>query len=243
VPSLYQTQGIVLHQIKYGDSSLIAKIYTESFGLQSYLFKGIRRATSKIKPTLLQHGTLVEMIVYHKTTGGLQHVKEIKNASHYQSIPFDIRKSSIVLFISEVLYRSLYEEESNPTLFSFLFESFRYLDMTGQPVANFHLIFMTKLMRYLGFFPQPKSSPSKQYFDMKEGHFTDHEPSHKQSIGPGLSDLFNSLLSANYEDLGKIHVPSTHRMELLNKILVYYSLHLPSFREIKSHLILHEVLD
>jgi len=243
VPPLYQTQGIVLHQIKYGDSSLIAKIYTESFGLQTYLFKGIRRPASKIKPTLLQHGTLVEMIVYHKTTGGLQHVKEIRNAWHYHSIPFDIRKSSIVLFISEVLYRSLYEEESNPALFRFLFESFRYLDMTSRPVANFHLIFITKLMRYLGFFPQPKSSPSKRYFDMKEGLFTDHEPPHKQVIEPDLSDLFNSLLAADYEDLGKIHIPSGQRMSLLNKILVYYSLHLPSFGEIKSHLVLHEVLD
>jgi DNA repair protein RecO (recombination protein O) len=234
VPPLYKTLGIVLYQIKYSETSL---------GLQTYLFKGIRSKTSKIKPTILQHGTLVEMIVYHKARGGLQQVKEIKNAWQYQSIPFDIRKSSIILFISEVLYKTLYEEESNPALFHFLFESFKYLDLTDQPVANFHLLFITHLMRYLGFFPQLKSSSSKQYFDMKEGLFSDYEPSNKQSIGPDLSATFNRLLTTSYEDLAGLHISSDQRMTLLEKILEYYSLHMPSFREIKSHHVLHEVLD
>ncbi|MCX6234553.1 MAG: DNA repair protein RecO [Bacteroidetes bacterium] len=239
---LFKTRGIVLHQIKYGETSLIVKIYTELFGLQTYLFKGVRGKSSKIKPNILQHGSLVDMVVYHKEKSSIQHVKEIKSALNYQSIPFDIRKSSISLFINELLYKTIYEEESNPALFNFIFETFRFLDVTDRPVANFHLFFAVQLTRYLGFFPQAQNKASENYFDLKEGHFSAYRPVHDNIIPPQLSASFSHLMSAGYEEISCLRLTSEDRMILLDKIIEYYRLHILAFGEIRSHLVLREVL-
>jgi DNA repair protein RecO (recombination protein O) len=242
VARLFKTRGIVLHQIKYGETSLIVKIYTELFGLQTYLFKGVRSRNSKIKPNLLQHGSLVEMIVYHKEKEGLEHVKEIRCALQYQTIPFDIRKSSIVLFISEILYKTVYEEESNPGLFNFIYESFKFLDDTDKTVSGFHLLFTIQLTGFLGFFPQGRLQEPGEIFNLEEGIFTNIQPLHKHFIDSDLTVVFDNFLVSGYKDLPYIHLSPDARMILLNKILDYYSLHMPSFKEIRSHIVLREVL-
>ena len=113
---LHTTRGIVLHTTKYSETSLVAKIYTEVFGLQSYLVKGIRKQKAKLRPALFQPMTLADLVVYHKDKGSLQNIKESRIAVPYRSIPFDIRKSSMLLFINELLYKSIREEETNRKL-------------------------------------------------------------------------------------------------------------------------------
>src|SRR5436190_3456251 len=126
---LHKTRGIVFHVTHYSESSVVAKIYTELFGLQSYLVNSVRKKNSKIKTAALQPLALIDLVVYHKERSGLQRLADAKNNPALKSIPFDVRKSSIVLFMNEVLFKSVKEEEANQPLFDFIFNSVQLLDM------------------------------------------------------------------------------------------------------------------
>src|SRR4051812_33656990 len=128
---LHKTRGIVFHVTPYAESSVVAKIYTEQLGLQSYLVNGVRSKKAKIKSGLLQPLSLLDMVVYHKDRGGLQRIKELRQATggQFSTIPFDVVKSSVVIFINEVLYKSVKEEEANPQLFDFIFHALQLLDI------------------------------------------------------------------------------------------------------------------
>ena len=153
---IFKTRGIVFHRIKYSESSIIAKIYTEQFGLCSFLVQGARKKTSAAKANLLQPLSLVELVAYHKETSGLQKMKELKNDHPLISIQNNIVKTTIAIFLSEMLVRSIREETPNKQLFSFLHQSIIFFDKLENPV-NFHLLFLIKLSKFLGFFPQANS--------------------------------------------------------------------------------------
>ncbi len=245
---LHSTRGIVFHSLKYSESSLIVKIYTGLFGLQSYLFKGIRNPKSRIKPGLFQALTMLDLVVYHKERHSLQSVKEVRLAYPYQTIPYDIRKSSVTLFMNELLYKSIREEEANPPLFQFLWDTCMQLDTTEKNVSLFHICFAMQLMQYLGIFPQDNYSELCPVFNMRDGIFQSSIPGHPHYLDPEKSKLFHSWLSEfgqqnpdrvqNFEPCQK----SIVREWLLETILIYYQLHLPGFRGLQSHHILHTVL-
>ena len=240
---LHKTRGIVLHQINYSETSVIAKIYTEQFGLQSYIVRGVRKAKSKVSRSLLQHLSLVDMIVYHKEKSNIQNIKEIKPNIQLQSIPFEITKGAIAIFVNEVLYNSVKEEEANPGLFKFIFESVKLLDETKTKYVNFHLLFMIKLTKFLGFFPRGNYSSSKTFFDMEEGVFCDNKPMHGNYITEPLSRKFVELLKTELTEHTSLILNQKERQDILQKLIDYYRLHLPVFRETKSHHILREVLE
>ena len=240
---LHKTRGIVLHQINYSETSVIAKIYTEQFGLQSYIIRGVRKAKSKIKRNLLQHLSPVDMIVYHKEKSNIQNIKEIKANFQLQSIPFEITKGSIAIFINEILYKSVKEEEANPNLFEFIFNSVKLLDETKDKYINFHLLFMIHLTKFLGFFPRGNYSPVKTFFDMEEGVFCGSKPLHGNYIKEPISRKFFDLLKTELPDHTSVCLNQKERQEILQKLIDYYCLHLPVFKGIKSHHILREVLE
>lgn len=240
---LHSTRGIVLQTIKYSETSLIAKIYTELFGLQSYLIKGIRKQKSKIRPVLFQHLSLVDMIVYHKEKSALQTIKEIQIAFPYKAIPFDIRKSSLALFINELLYKSIREEESNRKLFDFIWSSCVFLDDTTHSINCFHLWFIVHLMAYLGFIPQMNFSEQKKIFNMKEGIFQETPPGHEYFMDEQSSAFFYRLFTLPSDRITLLGFPLEERNFMLEKILIYYRLHLSGFTGLKSHQILHSVLE
>jgi DNA repair protein RecO (recombination protein O) len=246
---LHKTRGIALHTVKFSETSIIAKIYTELFGLQSYLIRGIRKQHSRIKPGLFQPLTILDLTVYYKETGTLHSIKEVHNLYPYQSLPFDIMKSSIALFINELIYKSIREEEPNQELFDFLFESCIELDSLKSNLTLFPLLFTLKLTKFLGFMPTVDQSPGNEIFNMKEGVFQENLPDHKYYLRPPLTTLLKELInpelsSASGKSLIGEHKPETlkSRNELLEQILLYYKLHLPDFREIHSHQILHTIL-
>ena len=253
---LHVTKGIVFHSFKYSESSVIVKIYTELFGIQSYLFKGIRGPKSRIKPGLLQPLTLLDLVVYHKEKHSLQSVKEIHLAHPYQTIPFDIRKSAVALFINELVYKTIREEEANPDLFDFLWSSCLQLDLTDEPVSSFHLIFSLTFSRYLGIFPQLNHAEKLPIFNLREGLFQSSVPEHPDYLDPGNSKRLYSLLNAcsqpfagaqnfevgaqNFKPLQSMKAET--RNQLLETILLYFRLHLPGFSGLQSPRILHEVM-
>lgn len=241
---LIATRGIVLHHFKYSETSVIAKIYTELFGLQSYIIKGIRSSKSKNKLSILEHLSLVEVVAYHKNiSGGIKTVKEIRSIHQFHTIPFEIEKSSIALFINEILYKSLKEEEKNQSLFDFLFHAIQMLDVSIDKFYNFHLVFMLQYAKYLGFFPRNNFDKLNTYFNMNEGLFQNRAPMDAEYITLPYSDLLNKMLYTNFEQISEITMGSSERRFLLEKLILYYRLHLDDFGKINSHKILQEVME
>lgn len=229
---ILRTKGIVLSSIKYAESSIVCKIYTEELGLQSYLINGVRkkRGTSNYYQPL----SLLEMVVYHKEIRGLQRVREIAFAHQHKSIPFNVLKSSVALFLVEVLSKCLKEEEKNQELFSFLSNSIIDFDKTPFE-SSFHLKFLLNLSAYLGFYPDGNNS-HLPYFDLMNGCFTNNCPNHKHFITTPLITTFAALLKGGSEVI-------TEKKNILKKLLEYYGLHLDGFANVRSHEILDTVLN
>lgn len=236
------TKGIVFHQLKYSETSLILKIYTKEFGLQSYMAKGARSKKSKISPSILQHLSLVELLANHKEKSSLNFLKEIWSDYQYSSIPFNIYKSSILIFINELLYRSIREEEKNLELFNFLYSALEWLDLSESGFSNFHLVFAIQLSRYLGFYPQNNYSKQYSHFDLQEGVFTNILPMHSNFLDDKVAKQFSQLIETSYEKMTEIALNTNSRNVLLERIIEYYQLHLPNFGKIKSLEILRTVL-
>jgi DNA repair protein RecO (recombination protein O) len=253
---LHATKGIVVHSLKYAETSLIVKIYTELFGIQSYLVRGIRKTGSKTKPGLFQPLTLLDLQVYHREHASLQTIREVRVAIPYQNIPFDIRKSSVAIFINELIYKSIREEEPNPDMFSFLWDSCLELDSTEESVAGFHIRFAIQMMHPLGIFPRLNHSAQNRYFNLREGLFQPTIPEYPEFLDAKESERMAKYLTPNIIDEkhltpnpspqgeGRASSGPSAKMEgneVLETILTYYRLHLPGFKNMKSHHILHEV--
>lgn len=238
---LHKTRGIVFHVTDYSESSVVAKIYTELFGLQSYLINSVRKKNPKVKPTALQSLVLIDLVVYHKERSGLQRVAEVRNNPALKSIPFDVRKSSIILFMNEVLFKSVKEEEANQQLFDFIFNSVQLLDLQNTVHSDFHLIFLIRLTKYLGFYPHENFSTATPVFNLHDGIFQADVPAHPFFISHPLSEYFYKLMksSLNFSDDLKISLP--YKRQLIEKLLEYFELHVSGFSTIKSHKVLEEV--
>lgn len=239
---LHKIRGIVLKTTNYSESSVVVQVFTDKFGLQSYLINGVKKPKSKVKLNMLQPLHLLEMVVYHKPTGNLQRISELRNQPVLQSIPYDVIKSCLAMFINEVLYKSLKLHYEDEPLFNYIYNAVELLDRTEEGLANFHLFFLLRLTKYLGFYPDRTLESGAKFFDLKEGAYTKIQPLHRFIIDESLIFDFTELIGATFEKLSFLSIKSQNRKALLSKILDYYALHIESFGEVKSHLILEEVL-
>lgn len=238
---LVTLKGIVLHHFKYSEKSVIAKIYTDKYGLQSYIINGVRSSKSKNKAVYLQPLSLVEINTFHKEKKGLQQVKTIQLVQPYTSIPFNIAKTSIAFFLAETLYKSIREEESNTPLFEFLFNAFQQLDLKEKNYSNFHLIFLGKLCQHMGIQPQ-KIDANCMYFDLREGRFISIAPAHKDFLAQPYCNQLISILNADFTEKD-LCLNKKDRNVLLTTFINYFNLHLSNFESLKSLPVLKEVLD
>ena len=241
---LSSTKGIVIHHFKYSEKSVIAKIYTEKYGLQSYIVNGVRNKKSKNKAAYLQPLSLVEIDANHKENKGLQRVKRIELEIPFNSIPFDIGKSTVAFFLAEILYKAIKEEEANTYLFEFLNQTIQILDLSENGYSNFHLIFLINLSKYLGFYPQKTilEEHVTYYFDLQEGFFAHLIPYHKAFLDPSLTKLFYQTITTNFDAMDTLIINNKQRKMLLSAILNYYSLHLSNFENLKTLEIVEEIL-
>ncbi|WP_207426872.1 DNA repair protein RecO [Pedobacter sp. SYSU D00535] len=239
---LEKTRGIVLKVTDYSESSVVVQVFTEKFGLQSYLINGVKKAKAKIRLNMLQPLHLLHMVVYHKPNGNIQRVSELRNEPVFQEIPYNIIKSSLVLFLNEVLYRSIRHHYDDERLFEYLFNAIEFLDRTESGLANFHLYFLVQLTKYLGFYPDRSYEETSEFFDLKDGVFSNLHPPHSFILSGSQAKHFADLLATRFEVLDKLKMPPRERKHLLEKILMYFQLHIEGFPEIKSHLILEEIL-
>ena len=239
---LQKTRGIVLRSLKYGETGVITTIYTEACGRMAFIMQGIHGKKSSVKGNLLKQLFLLEMEVEFKTGRELQRVKEIKNISPFGSIPFGIVKSSLALFLAELLEKVLREEESRPDLFGFLFRSIQVLDLLEDGINNFHLIFLIQLTRYLGFGPSNNYSASNQFFDMIAGKFVVLPPTHPWFLQKYESSVLAKLIGMSYQNSTEFKPDQGLRNILLDFVLEYFGLHLGNKLNLKSLEIFREIL-
>ncbi|MES2425607.1 MAG: DNA repair protein RecO [Bacteroidota bacterium] len=239
---LHKTRGIVLKTTDYGETSVIVQVFTEKLGLQSYIINGVKKPKAKISRNMLQPLHLLDMVVYHKAAGNVQRVAELKTSPVLLTIPYDVIKSSMALFLNEVLYKSIRQQTADENLFDFVFSAIEWLDHQTVGLANFHLLFLIQLTRYLGFYPDRYQANEADYFDLKNGVFMKYKPDSVLYLSPPHTQNFSRLLQCNFENLAMLKLTNDERRYLIAKILEYYALHIESFGNINSHEILEEVL-
>ena len=233
------TKAIVLSSLKYGDSSLIVKCYTQEEGLKSYLIRGILKAKKGgLKAAYFQPLTQLNIVASHNNKGTLNAIKEVQVSNPYKTIYRDIVKQSVVMFLSETLSYSIKEEEENPQLFDYLETGLIWLDLHDK-IANFHLLFLLNLTRFLGFYPD-LSEEYKLGFDLGEGCFTDIG-SDKNIIYGNNYYQFKKLLGINFDGIEKVSFSKQERQVVLKIIIRYFELHLDGFKKPKSLQILETV--
>jgi DNA repair protein RecO (recombination protein O) len=229
---LYKTRGIALNYVRFRETSIIAKIYTEEFGVQSYIVNGVRSAKAKTnRIAFFQPLTLLDLVVYHKQKEeAINRISEIKPSVAFQSLPFEIAKSSMALFITEMLTKTLREEEANAPLYQFITDSVLYLEHATQRFENFHLMFLAKLSAYLGFGAETAREFEAQLLENRYGYPLDDQ----------TRTALQSFLFAPYEHT--THLDRTHRNQLLDALVFFYKIHLEGLGEIKSLDVLRETM-
>lgn len=234
---LIKTKAIVISTIKYQEKSLIVKCFTESDGLKSYFVQSaFSSKKSNQKIAYFQPLTILEIEANHKNKGTLEHFKEIKLATAFHSINTNIYKSTIVIFLSEIIHHSIHEEEKNQDLFTFLETALLWLD-NHEEIANFHLILMLEMTKFLGFYPDD-SDIELNFFDINEGIFT---PFHGiNSLSEHETHLFKKLINLKFDSNQKVFA-AIERQILLKILLDFYTIHLDGFKKPKSLDVLKEV--
>lgn len=235
---LLSTNAIVLSKLRYRDNDLIIKCYTQKEGIVSYLLRGVLKSKKGSKTAYYQLLTQLQLVTDFKPSRSLQYIKEVKINHLYSSLHTNVLKSAIVMFLAEVLSSSLQEEEQNDTLFNYLEATLQWLDAHDK-FANFHLLFLLNLTKHLGFYPDV-SKIDAPYFNLEDGKFQEDIQSKYSISGENLT-LLKKLLGTTFDALESITINAKQRHSFLSLILVYFELHLGTFKKPKSLQIFNEV--
>lgn len=243
---LHKTKGIVLRSVKYGETSLIVSLFTELFGLQSYLVNGVRTSTKKGtgKANLFQPTSILDLVIYHNELKHLNRIKEFKWSYLYKHIFSDVPKNAVALFMIELLTKCLKQPEPNPELFEFCEDAFTHLDeSTGSVMANFPLFFALHLPAFFGFRISDNYSSKTPILDMQEGTFVSERPNHFHFLEGKPAEVTSELLKMMQPaELEQIKLNHDFRRQLLFAYETYYALHIQDFGTMKTLPVLKEVL-
>lgn len=260
----YKARGIVLHTVRYGENSMVVFMLTDTIGRQSYMVQGVRGGKGSRshgnKAALFQPMFLLEFEGYESSKMQMHRMRDVRTAVTMTSVPFDVRKSTISLFMAEVLYRLVKEAEANSPLFGFVWDSVAALDAMGEGraatnatgdsvvnsnaggdgVANFHLWFLVMLSSHLGFYPGNEFVPGS-WFDIQNGIFTPIMPSHRLMLDREDTAVLAAVMETRPEDLGSLKLSRERRSSFLSAMLLYFGYHLDTMNHIRSVQILREV--
>ena len=230
-----------MHTIKYNDTSNIVDVYTELNGRMSFLTPIPRSKKSAVKTVLFQPLSVVEVEVEIRTNSSLHRIREAKVLFPFSSIPYNPYKSAIALFMAEFLYRALREETDNTPLYAYLLNSIQWLDGCEREFANFHLVFLMRLSRFLGLYPNTEEYHRGDYFDLLNAEFTSRQPLHHSFLRSEEAYKLLQLIRMNYETMHLFEMNRSERNRCLTVINEYYRLHLPDFPVLKSISVLQEL--
>lgn len=235
---LHTTRAIVLRAIKHGDRTVVLKAYTEQFGLRGYMVRS--GGKGGVAPSALLPLTRVELVVTEHAERDMHSVRELRVDKPYTQLHTDALRGTLVLFTQELLYKVLREESADDALFAFLDEALEAMD-TAPDVRCFPLILLVQLSGHLGFYPEPPAI-GEDRFDLKEGHFIKNTAPHGHTLGPPLSNSLAQLLKVNFDTMAEVAIPAVQRRELLERLLLYYRLHVAGLGEMRSPSVLHQIL-
>ncbi|OFX79144.1 MAG: hypothetical protein A2X12_03805 [Bacteroidetes bacterium GWE2_29_8] len=237
---LFNTKGIVIAQYRLNDRNVIYKIYTRMFGLQSYILtKG-----STLHTNILQPLNIVDLVVTRRQNTNFQQIKEIKAEVLYNSIPYSELKRTIMLFLSEVLCKSIKDSDNDTFLFDYISDSLVSFDKENEGFINFHLIFLIHLTKFLGFFPLNNYSKDTCIFDISAGLFVSKISNHSVYIGGVEASLLSTIIELDSCDTCiQLNINNKERKNILYAILQYYKLHIMGNMNINSRQILEEILN
>ncbi len=235
------TNAIVFSSIKYAEADLIVTCFTQNCGLKTYLLRGVLKSKKgKLKASYFLPLTQLEIVAYHKNKGTLDRISEAKVTHPYATVHTEIVKSTLALFLAEMLKNTVQEEEENAVLFEYIEASLQWLDHHDS-IANFHILFLLKLTEYLGCYPDTSNS-HLQYFNLAEGLFEKDDVSIYSYTG-AIIDNFKRFFGINFDGLAEIKLTKKERFDVLNLVLDYYQLHLQAFRKPKSIAVLNQLFN
>lgn len=242
----HHTKGIVLRTVKYGESSVIVAVFTELFGLQSYMVNGVRTASKKggAKSNLFQPGAILDLVVYHNDQKNLQRIKEFRWSALYERLFYDVFKGAVATYMIELLTKCLKQPETNTDLFDFMEDVLMHLDKAEAPVvANFPLFFAVHLSNFFGFRISDEHDADHPYLDLEEGNFVSVAPMHHHCLDEQDSAIVAHLLKVMQpEELEDLKLAGSVRRNLLQQLERFYMLHVPEFGHLRSLPVLQEVL-
>lgn len=243
---VHKTKGIVLRTVKYGETSLVVTIFTEQFGLQSYLVNGVRTPTKKgtAKANLFQPSAILDLIAYHNEFKNLQRLKEFRWNYLYQHILSDIRKNAVTLFMIELLSKCLKQPEANAELFYFIEDALHHLDTANDTVtANFPLFFALHLAVFFGFRISDEFSEINSYLDLEEGSFVEERPRHPHYLQDKEAAAVSHILKIMQpSELEELLLNQETRRRITHALEEYYALHIPDFGTMKTLPVLKEIM-
>lgn len=243
---LHKTKGIVLRTVKYGETSLVATIFTELFGVQSYLVNGVRTVPKKgtAKANLFQPAALLELVAYHNEFKNLQRLREFRWARLYQHLFSDVKKNAVALFMIELLGKCVKEPEASPDLFYFTEDALFHLDESNEKTtANFPLFFALHLAVFFGFRINDEYSENNQYLDLQEGSFTEEHPSHQYFLqGKEAAAVSQILKTMQPQELEDLSLNQETRRYITQALEDYYRFHIPDFGTMKTLPVLREIM-
>lgn len=239
---LEKRTGIVLRTLKYKENNLIVDLYTRESGKLSFITTLSRSRRSSLKPVLFQPLTILEIEAEIKPNRQLHKIKECRTAVLLHDIYFHPYKSAIAMFMAEFLFRAIQNELENTELYDYIVNSILWLDACDSNFSNFHLVFLMRLSRFIGLYPNIQEYREGFYFDLANGSFTPVCPtSHPYFIQPEEAGQFYQLMRMKYKTMHLFSMNRGQRMRCLQLINDYYRLHIPNFPELKSLEVLKEL--
>jgi len=237
-----KTPGIVLRIVRYSDKSSIATIYTREFGRISYMIYGLSGKKSSLKSALFLPLSIVEITAIHQPGKDIQQLKDVRIEYALNGISSDPAKNAIALFLTELLHKTLKQPEADETVFDFIKQAIQLLNEIDKGIANFHLIFMMKLTRYLGFEPNRENGEAT-YFDLLNGIFLKNKPIHIHFLNAEITRAFATVLDCDFTKMEVMDMNRSKRNDLLDGLIEYYRLHMPDFHGLNSTAVLHELFN
>lgn len=237
-----KTQGFVLQAIRYGDTSLIVKVFTLNNGLQTFMVKGVRGKSSHNRAAFFQPMTFLRFVQKDKPrSGSMSFMGDVEVAYAYQTVPVVMNKSAILMYVAELLSHVLTQQERNVPLYHFVHQSMVWLDLVEEGYANFPIYFTLEMSRFLGFYPQANYT-EHALFDMMEGQFVATEPLHPYYLNEEYSLALSNLLNLGIDELAQVTMTGLQRNALTDGIITFMRLHAPLLKGLQSHEVLKEVL-
>lgn len=240
---LTTTRAIVLHNLKYGDGQVIVDLLTEQLGRMQAIVHIAKSRKGLMKKQLFQPATLLDIELDHRERANLQRLRSARIALAYTTIPMSAVKMAQAMFCAEFLsYVSRGETNCGP-LFNYVADSMAWLDAASGPTANFHLVFMLRLSRFVGFYPNLDGYADGAWFDMREGLFTTSQPLHNDVLQPAEAAMLSKLMRLNYQTMHLFKMNRTERNHITSLIVDYYRLHTPQMPEMKTLGVLKELFE